>query len=278
MGARLTILGSGSGGNAAYLECGKTAILIDAGLSGKQIRERLKQIGKSVENLSAVIVSHEHTDHIKGLAMIAARHGIPVYANRSTRDAIVYYHSDEKFNFHIFETGHAFEVGEIGIQVFSVPHDGVDPVGFTFETNEGKIGFVTDLGHATKLVIERIRSAHVLVVEANHDVQMLQENPYRPWSLKQRILGKHGHLSNESAAELVEQVVNEDLQHLILAHLSQECNKPDLALKVVKRKLTEIGACHVEVQHAYQERIARTVTLENRIVMRESVATLPQRI
>ncbi|MCX7872471.1 MAG: MBL fold metallo-hydrolase [Verrucomicrobiae bacterium] len=269
MGAKLTILGSGSGGNAAFLECGETAILIDAGLSGKQIRERLGQIGKSVENLSGIIISHEHTDHINGLAMVAARFDIPVYTNRLTSQAICEYFEDEKFDFRIFQTGNAFEIGNICVEVFPVPHDSIDPVGFTFETNEGKIGFVTDLGHVTKLVVERVRSAHVLVVESNHDVKMLQENPNRPWSLKQRILGRHGHLSNESAAELVQQVVNAELQHLILAHLSEECNRPELALKVMKQKLVQLGACHVDFQSAFQDKLSKTVFLKNRTVLKE---------
>lgn len=278
MGAKLTILGSGSSGNAAFLECGKTAILIDAGLSGRQIRERLKQIGKSIENLSGIIISHEHHDHIKGLAIVAARNDIPVYTNRYTSQAICDFHKDEKFDFRIFHTGSDFNIGDIGIHVFPVPHDGIDPVGFTFETNEGKIGFITDLGHVTKLVVERVRSVNVLVVESNHDVQMLQENPHRPWSLKQRILGKHGHLSNESAAELVEQVVDVQLQHLILAHMSQECNKPDLALRVMRKKLDEVGAHHIQVQHAFQDRLARTVVLKNRIVLKDNVETFSHRV
>lgn len=278
MGARLTILGSGSGGNAAFFECGETAILIDAGLSGKQICERLSKIGRSVERLSGIVISHEHTDHIKGLAVVAARYEIPVYANRHTSEAICEMHRDKKFNFRIFQTGSAFEIGDICIHVFPVPHDGVDPVGFVIETNEGKIGFVTDLGHVPRLVMERVRSANALVVESNHDVRMLQENPHRPWSLKQRILGKHGHLSNESAAEFVEQIVSAELQHLVLAHLSEECNKPELAMNVMKRKLNEVGATHIEVQHAFQDRIARTVTIKNGVVLKSVTNVIPERI
>lgn len=280
MGVRLTILGSGSGGNAAYLECGETAILIDAGLSGRQISTRLKEIGKSVETLSGIIISHEHTDHIKGLGVIAADYGIPVYANRCTSEAIRHFRGFDgsKFNFRIFETGNSFEIGNVCVQAFPVPHDVSDPVGFLIETNDGNIGIVTDLGHAPRLVIERVRSAHVLVVESNHDVRMLMEHPYRPWSLKQRILSKHGHLSNESAAELVEQVVSAELQHLVLAHLSEECNKPELAMNVMKRKLNEIGATHIEVQHAFQDRIAKTVHIKNRVVLKTIADVIPNRI
>lgn len=262
MGVELTILGSGSGGNAAYLECGKTRILIDVGLSGKQIRDRLLKINRSPETLSGIIISHEHTDHIKGLLMIAARLGIPVYTNRLTSESIVEYF-DEKFCFKIFQNGESFEVGDIEVEVFSVPHDAVDPIGLSFITNSGKIGYVTDIGCVTALTAERFRSAQVLVVEANHDVEMLRNDPHRPWSLKQRIMGKHGHLSNESAAELIERTITENLQHITLAHLSQECNLPELAVKVVSKKLQTIGARHITVRAASQDSPTPTVRLDN---------------
>lgn len=262
MGVELTILGSGSSGNAAYLECGKTRILIDAGLSGKQIRERLLKINKSPEMLTGIVISHEHSDHIGGLAIIAARLGIPVYSNRLTSECILE-NFDEKFCFKIFQNGESFEIGDIEVEVFSVPHDAVDPIGFTFITNSGKIGYVTDVGYVTKLTAERCRSAQILVVEANHDLEMLQNDARRPWSLKQRIMSKHGHLSNESAAELIEQTITENLQHITLAHLSQDCNRPELAVKVINKRLQTIGATRVTVMAAHQDRPASTIKLEN---------------
>ncbi len=262
MCVKLTILGSGSGGNATYLECGKTRILIDAGLSGRQIRERLLKINRSPETLTGIIISHEHTDHIDGLAVIAAKLGIPVYTNRLTREGILE-KFDKKFCFKIFQNGESFEIGDIEVEVFSVPHDAVDPTGFTFITNSGKIGFATDIGCVTALTAERFRSAQVLVVEANHDVEMLQNDPCRPWSLKQRIMGKHGHLSNESAAELIERTITENLQHITLAHLSQDCNRPELALKVINKRLQTIGATQITVSAASQDRPAPTIRLEN---------------
>jgi len=263
----LTILGSGSSGNAAFLESGDTKILIDAGLSGKQIRERLLKIRRSPEDLTAILISHEHTDHIQGLAIIAARLGIPVYATKNTCQYIRDYFPDEKFDFRVFQSGASIEIEDFGIDVFAVPHDGLDPVGFAIHTNDGKIGYVTDIGCVTRLVVERVRSSHILVIEANHDVQMLQNDPYRPWSLKQRILSRHGHLSNESAAELVEQAVSAELQYLTLAHLSRECNKPDIALNVMKKKLKEIGISSISVACASQTQIASTVKLKNGAVI-----------
>lgn len=262
MSVELTILGSGSGGNAAYIECGETRILVDAGLSGRQIRERLLKINRTPEMLTAILVSHEHTDHIQGLGMIGGKLGIPIYVNRHTSEFIKESFED-KFDFRIFQLGASFEIGDIGVDVFSVPHDALDPVGFAFHSNDGKIGYVTDLGCVTALVVERLRSSHILVVEANHDVEMLQNDPRRPWSLKQRILSRHGHLSNESAAELVQKAIGSELQHLTLAHLSQDCNKPELAMKVVKNKLQEIGATSVNVSHAFQNKPAPTIRLEN---------------
>ncbi len=263
MSVELTILGSGSSGNAAYLECGCAKILIDAGLSGRQIRERLLQIRRSPENLTAILISHEHTDHIQGLAIIAAKLGIPVYATKQTCNYIRERFPNEKFDFRVFQSDASFEIGEFGIEVFNVPHDGLDPVGFAIHTGDGKIGFVTDIGCVTRLVVERIRASHILVVEANHDVQMLNNDPRRPWSLKQRILSRHGHLSNESAAELVEQAMSSELQHLMLAHLSQDCNRPEIALKVVKNRLQQIGATTVNVAYAFQNRVAPTIKLNN---------------
>lgn len=260
MSVQLTILGSGSAGNSAFLECGKTRILIDAGLSGRQIRLRLGEINRVPETLNGILITHEHTDHIQGLAMIAAKLGIPVYANRDTAN-FIRSQFEEKFDLKIFQTGSYFEVDDIGVEVFTLPHDALDPVGFAFHTQSGKIGFVTDLGHITGLVVERLRASKILVVEANHDVEMLKNDPFRPWHLKQRIMSKHGHLSNESAAELITRTISDELKHLMLAHLSRDCNKPELALRAVKHRLDELGANHISVHHAHQDKVAQTIFL-----------------
>jgi phosphoribosyl 1,2-cyclic phosphodiesterase len=243
---RLTILGSGSGGNCAYLESADTRILIDAGFSLRQIRHRLAIIGRTPENLSGILITHEHSDHTQGLAVIAQKLQIPVYCNRETRDAIEY-QSGAKLLCRLFTTGASFEVGDLQVDAFSVPHDAQDPVGFLIQSADGNIGFLTDLGHATKLVLERVRRANALVLEANHDIKMLQDCPHRPWSLKQRILGRHGHLSNEAAAEAVEQIASTELRHLYLGHLSRECNRPELAQRIVEQRLQQIGAGHIHI-------------------------------
>lgn len=257
---RLTILGSGSGGNCAYLETDETRLLIDAGFSPRQIRLRLAQIGRSPETLHGILVTHEHTDHIAGLAGLAGKLGLPVYCNRATAEEIVRYH-DMSFDFRLFTTGATFEIGDVVVESFSVPHDAQDPVGFVLRTVSGRVAFATDLGHFTRLVGDRVRNARVLVLETNHDVRMLQECPHRPWSLKQRILSRHGHLSNEAAAEGFEQVVGEAMQHVLLAHLSRDCNRPELALGAIRERVERLGARHVQVMVTSQDQPSPTLSL-----------------
>jgi len=267
---KLTILGSGSAGNCAYVETAEARILVDAGFSPRQIRQRLAGIGRTPENLSAILITHEHADHIAGLLGLADKFHIPVYCNRGTQDGALWTFKNKwskktnlalensdtfksKIDWRLFETGASFEIGDVGIETFSIPHDAQDPVGYILSTAAGNIGFATDLGHVTRLVLERIRAANVLVLESNHDVKMLQECPRRSWALKQRILGRHGHLSNATAAETAAQIMSADLRHLYLAHLSRECNKPELAQHVMAEQLHHIGATHVRLQLATQD-------------------------
>jgi phosphoribosyl 1,2-cyclic phosphodiesterase len=267
---KFTILGSGSAGNCAYLETGETRILIDAGFSTRQIRKRLESIGRVPENLSAILLTHEHSDHISGLLGLADKLHIPVFCNRGTQDGTVWAFKEKwskktnlaletadtfksKIDWRLFESGASFEIGDVGIETFSIPHDAQDPVGYILHTPSGNVGFATDLGHVTKLVSERIRAANVLVLESNHDVKMLQNCPRRSWALKQRILGRHGHISNVTAAETVAQIMSAGLKQLYLAHLSRECNTPELAEHIMAEQLFHIGATHVRLQIAAQE-------------------------
>jgi phosphoribosyl 1,2-cyclic phosphodiesterase len=257
---KFTILGSGSSGNCAYVETPEARILVDAGFSPRQIRQRLASIGRTPENLTAILITHEHSDHISGLIGIAAKLNIPIYCNRDTKDAFEF-QLQTKFNCNLFNTGASFEIADILVETFSIPHDAQDPVGFLLRTASGNIGFVTDLGHTTKLVLDRIRAANVLVLESNHDVKMLQDCPRRSWPLKQRILGRHGHLSNVAAAEAAAQIMSAGLRHLYLAHLSRECNKPELAQHVMAEQLHHIGATHVRLQLAAQDVPCQTLEL-----------------
>lgn len=272
MPVRLTILGSGSAGNCAYVETDEARILVDAGFSARQIRKRLATIGRAPENLTGILITHEHSDHICGLLALAEKLKLPIYCNRATQEATLWSFKTKwssKTNpaldgfdggnlkagleWRLFHTGDSFELNDVLVETFSIPHDAQDPVGFLLRANGAKIGFATDLGHVTKLVIERIRTANVLVLEANHDIKMLQECPHRPWALKQRILGRHGHLSNEAAADAVEQIMSADLRNLYLGHLSRECNRPEIAHRVVKERLQRIDANHVSLALTSQD-------------------------
>lgn len=261
MPVQFTILGSGSAGNCAYLETDETRLLIDAGFSTRQIRERLASISRAPEALNGILITHEHSDHIQGLAGLASKLNIPIYCNRLTKEAIES-QLQIRIPAQIFSTGGSFEIGDVIIDAFSVPHDAYDPVGFLLKTVYGNIGFLTDLGHATKLVLERVRSANVLVLETNHDVKMLQEDTRRPWSLKQRILSRHGHLSNEAGAAVAEQIASAELEQIYLGHLSRDCNRPELAHRTVSERLQKIGATHVRVETASQDIPLPTLRLE----------------
>jgi phosphoribosyl 1,2-cyclic phosphodiesterase len=257
---QFTILGSGSSGNCAYLETDQARILIDAGFSARQIRQRLATIGRSPEGLDGILITHEHSDHVHGLAALCDKLRLPIYCNRLTKDAIEA-QLQCRLEYRLFETGAKFEIGDIAVDTFSLPHDAYDPVGFLIRTAVGNIGFLTDLGHATKLVIERIRLANLLVLETNHDVKLLQEDTKRPWSVKQRILSRHGHLSNEAAADVLEKVVWAGLEQVYLGHLSRECNRPGLAHAAVHQRLDKLGASHVQVQVTSQDVPCPTFTL-----------------
>lgn len=261
MAVQFTILGSGSTGNCAYLEAGDTRLLIDAGFSAKQIRERLASIGRAPEGLSGILVTHEHGDHICGLGTLCAKLEIPVYANRFTREAIEKDFPKTRFHFRTFQTGAEFSLGDVGVQTFSVPHDAMDPVGFVLTTAGGTLGFLTDLGHVTKLIMERVRRSHVLVLEANHDVKLLQDDTKRPWSTKQRILSRHGHLSNDAAAEVAAELVGTELRRIYLGHLSRDTNRPELALKTVGNRLKQLGASQIELHSTSHETPSPTLPL-----------------
>ena len=262
MAVCFTILASGSSGNCAYLETSTTRLLIDAGLSGRQIRQRLLTLGRAPEGLNGILITHEHSDHVQGLSVLARKLNIPIYCNRLTRDAITS-ELGPGLSFHIFATGNTFEIGDVTVENFSIPHDAQDPVGFLLRTSDGNLGFLTDLGHATRMVIERVKPAHALVLEANHDLKLLQDDLRRPWSVKQRIASRHGHLCNEAAAATAEQVIHVGLQQLFLGHLSRDCNRPELARQTVQSKLNEMGANHVRLTVASPDTPCASLALSN---------------
>jgi phosphoribosyl 1,2-cyclic phosphodiesterase len=233
---QICVLASGSKGNAIYIRHEQTAVLIDAGLSGVQLEERLRSRGLAAQDLNAVIVSHEHVDHIQGVGIFSRRYGLPVYINQPTFTAaenrLGRLHGVEHF-----DRGDPFTINTLTIHPFSISHDAADPVGFTIEMNGTKIGVATDLGVGTRLVAHHMKGCRLMILEANHDVKMLEEGPY-PWELKQRVRSRVGHLSNEDSRNLLGDVLDECVEHVIIAHLSETNNRPEKALAVVGEALS----------------------------------------
>jgi phosphoribosyl 1,2-cyclic phosphodiesterase len=244
---RFTVLGSGSAGNCSLVESGSVRLLIDAGFSGAQIKARLAPLGLRLEDIDAVLLTHEHGDHTAGLPALCGRLNKPLYCNRATaaeiRETLPAF-----TNWHFFPTGQSFAVGDLTVDTFPVPHDAAEPVGFVVHAGEQRLGFLTDLGHTTHLVIERVRHCQTLVLEANYDLALLQADVKRPWSIKQRIMGRHGHLSNSDAASVVDDILSAGLTRLYLGHLSADCNRPELAAATVNATLARAGASHVHVE------------------------------
>lgn len=227
MSLRVCVLGSGSKGNCTYIESPAVRFLIDAGLSAREIERRLRQIERSPETLDGVLISHEHSDHIQGVGALARRYRLPIHANRATWQRAQ--HVVGVVNeLHEFSTGTPFLLGDVIVDPFSLPHDADDPVAFRLSWRRRAMAVVTDLGYPSQLVRERIRGCHLLVLEANHDDAMLKAGPY-PWPLKQRIGGKSGHLSNLQSSQLLRDVLHDELEHVVLAHLSEINNHPDVA-------------------------------------------------
>ncbi len=245
-------LASGSRGNAIFVGTKNTRVLIDAGIRTKTIVERLKEIDVELESLQAILITHEHTDHIAGLAVLAERLKIPVLANAETAKGIIAA-LGVRPKFKIFASGETFEFGELEIHPFSIPHDTLDPVAFTVHTGREKVGFCADLGHVTSMVRKQLEGCDYLYVEANHQPSMVHASA-RPEVYKMRVLSRQGHLSNEDCGQLLASVIHPGLKHIHLAHLSSECNAEEVALRVVKEAL---AGKDVEISIAYQDKLSK---------------------
>jgi len=233
-------------------------VLVDVGLSGREIRRRLKTIGVHGENLDAIVVSHEHSDHTRGLRVLSNEFNLPVYINYDTLSSV---HGKEiKGKIREFESGNPFAIGGLSFQPFSVPHDAVDPVGYTIKYRDLKIGIATDLGFATKLVIERLKDCDLLILESNHDEEMLKSGPY-PWVLKQRVMSRQGHLSNNQAGTLIKEVYHEGLKHIILFHLSETNNRPEKAGEGVNFLFKNNKYHPIHVLLAMQDRVGEMISI-----------------
>jgi phosphoribosyl 1,2-cyclic phosphodiesterase len=232
-------LASGSKGNATYISDGETAILVDAGLSGIELQRRLTSRNLAPEALDAIIVTHEHGDHVRGAGILSRRFKLPVYINQKTAAAAPGLGSPHEVR--PFDCGTTFSIGNLTIHPFSISHDAEDPAGFTIGRNGTCMAIATDLGIATAMVKEHLKHCALLILEANHDPQMLEAGPY-PWPLKQRIQSRTGHLSNSDSKKLLQELQHDNLQHVILAHLSENNNTPQKAFDEVVQALTRCKA------------------------------------
>ncbi len=226
---RLIVLGSGSSGNAVYIESGETSVLVDAGLSARETARRMIEAGVDAARLTALVVTHEHADHVKGVHVLSKTASIPVYISNATRNECRWPRDGAGIRWgEAITSSEPFQIGSMGFHPFTIPHDGVDTFAFTVESGGAKIGIVTDLGYITQLVAERLRGSDLIVIESNHDRDMLKVGPY-PWPLKQRIASNTGHLSNDETARWMREDFDGRAEHIVLAHLSRQCNHPELA-------------------------------------------------
>lgn len=232
---KLSVLASSSSGNSTLVATERTRLLIDAGLSRKETFERLRAIGVAPETLSAILITHEHSDHISGLPAIAKKLDIPIYVSRMTAPAIPW-PEDFAPKIESFAAGSSFPIGDIDITSFTIPHDAADPVGFTFRSQGIKIAIATDLGYMPDSVRVHLRASNILMLESNHDLDMLKVGPY-PWAIKQRIMGRMGHLSNEVACAFIQDDLDASTSTLILGHLSAHNNHPAIVEQCARQAL-----------------------------------------
>jgi len=238
---RVTVLGSGSRGNAILVESRRTRILVDAGFSARDLERRLAAVGVPPEAILAVVITHDHGDHTRGMGVFARRFGTPLYLTEATRSACgPLFRGEEEVR--SYRAGFPFQIGGLRIEPFLTVHDARDPVAVAVRDPETgfKLGVATDLGRPTAQVRHALEESHLLILEANHDEGLLHQGPY-PWSVKSRIASSHGHLSNDAAATLALELLHPRLAGVVLAHLSAECNTPALAEAVVGRALKEAG-------------------------------------
>lgn len=264
---QLCSLASGSSGNCIYIGTQDCHLLVDAGLSGKKIKEGLDSIQIDPVLLQGILVTHEHSDHISGLGVMARRYKVPIYVTKKTWHAIQMYGKIGTVDpslIHYINADQDFYISDLRITPFKTSHDAADSVCFTFNHKSGKIGFATDLGIYNEYILNHLKGSHILYIEANHDIKMLEAGPY-PYYLKQRILSDLGHLSNEVSTRLISDMIHEDLRFIILAHLSGENNHPDIAYLEVRNLLDyyyQNKFQHIELSVAKRDTYSKSVILD----------------
>lgn len=237
---RLCSIASGSSGNCIYVGSDRTHLLVDTGISKKRIDESLLELGVKGEELNGILITHEHSDHIQGLGVFSRKYGIPIYATKGTIAGIAECKTVGKMPdglFHEVFIDQKFSVGDLEVKPFSISHDAKEPSGFRIENTEKSVAIATDLGVYDEYIIENLQNLDAIVLEANHDVHMLEVGPY-PYPLKQRVLGNKGHLSNELTGRLLCNILHDKLKYIMLGHLSRENNYEELARETVKLEVT----------------------------------------
>jgi phosphoribosyl 1,2-cyclic phosphodiesterase len=251
MSVRLCILGSGSSGNSALVATERTRVLVDAGFSCREIKLRLRQIGEDLDRLDAILITHEHSDHVAGLPVLARKIRKPVYVTALTESRLEWGETQPVLE--RFQAGQRIAIGDLEIDSFTIPHDAADPVAFCFRNNGVKIGLVTDLGYLPESVKQHVRGCQVLALESNHDLDMLKVGPY-PWFVKQRVMSRVGHLSNHAVEEFLTSDFDGLPEVLILSHLSEHNNHPEIARLTAAGALQVAGAGRTRLVLAEQRR------------------------
>ena len=251
------MLASGSSGNATFVAAGRTRILVDAGLSFRELSRRLAEIGEDPKNLDAVLISHEHSDHVGGLPVLAKRHTIPIYLTHRTAPTIDW--NGAVPHVETFQAGSRFSIGDIQVDSFTIPHDAADPVAYAFRAEGVRIGIVTDLGYIPESVKYQLQGTDLLILESNHDLEMLRVGPY-PWPVKQRVMGRNGHLSNDDMERFVREDMDPRTVMLVLAHLSENNNFPAQVRLVAEQALAS-RSLSIKLAIAEQRRSTEVFTL-----------------
>lgn len=260
---RLTFcpLFSGSSGNAIFIGGGDTRILVDCGMQGRAVENALRQIGVLPESLNAIVVTHEHSDHTKGVGILSRKYHLPVYANERTFEAMYRQVGEiESRNRRYFENEANFFIGDLDIFPYSIPHDAADPVGYKIFYRGRSAAVATDMGYMKKSVLKALAGTDVLLLESNHDPDLLMQNPHYPLYLKQRILSNHGHLSNADSADALLRLYETGVRQVLLGHLSSENNTPELALSTAAERLSRAGVTineQIGLGVAWRDRVSR---------------------
>lgn len=259
-------LNSGSNGNATYIAAGNTRLLVDAGLPGRSITQALEQIDVLPETLGGILVTHEHSDHIKGVGVLARKYRIPVYANEATWQKMHRIVGELPAHLRrVFETENDFHIGDINVLPIPIPHDTVEPVAFRLFAGSRSVAVATDMGRVTKKILKHLSGSDLVLLESNHDPEMLLHNARYPLVLKQRIMGGRGHLSNMVCAQALMGLYESGVRHALLGHLSHDNNTPELALTTVTEELKRQGlkpGLDIRLDMTYRDRVGGFYTLE----------------